>query len=159
MIYYAEKDVNDFVIGLYTPHDAAIPVEAVEITEEAYAKVIASGEALSDFKVVGNDLVIDTASQDATILKEAKQKAYAALKAERLARIQTVLPAIESDEMLEMIAELWLSIVSAAKAPTAEWQLVINIWQAAKLAGLDVSSMTLLANVENYDVSIDPNWP
>lgn len=81
------------------------------------------------------------------------------LKLERLRRIQITMPAIENDEVLEMISELWLSVAGTARSPTAEWQLIIDIWQAAKVAGIFVKNLTVLTDVELYDVGVDPVWP
>lgn len=160
MKYYAQKDINNFVIKLFNPYDEFdLAADIVEVTEASYAEAIASSEEITDYKVVAGALVLDTASQDVTILKEAKDKKIAELKVERLSRIQAIMPAIDDDATLEMMSELWKSIAGAARAPTVEWQSMIDIWTAAKQAGLAIKAMTILADVENYDTTVTPAWP
>lgn len=75
MKYYAKKDLNDFVIELYTPHDEFdLAADIVEITETAYASAISGPDAVTDYKVVGTDLVLDSASQLETIRLEQVEK-------------------------------------------------------------------------------------
>lgn len=79
MKFYAKKDINDFVVELYNPHDEFdLAADIVEITAAAYSNAISSGETLTDYKLSGQDLVLDTASQADTIAKEDLVKAKGA---------------------------------------------------------------------------------
>ena len=83
MKYYAKINADGFVIELYTPHDEFSLTDVVEIREAAYTSAISSGEALTDYKVVDEYLVLDKAKQETTIIKEkiAKVKITAEKKA------------------------------------------------------------------------------
>jgi len=72
MKYYARIDtVTNFVKELFAPHDEFdLAPDIVEISEAAYSESIASGEVLTDYKVLGMDLVLDVDSQAETIRLE-----------------------------------------------------------------------------------------
>lgn len=80
------------------------------------------------------------------------------LKAEGLTRIQVEMPAIYNFDTLELVREQWLSIAPAARAPTATFQSIIDIYQAAR-DGVIVLNGATPAEVTAYDVLTDPTWP
>ena len=80
------------------------------------------------------------------------------LKDEGLSRIQAVLPAISSFDTLELVREMWLSIAPAARAATADFQSVIDIYQAARDGVVFLNTATD-GEVSSYDVTTSPSWP
>lgn len=80
------------------------------------------------------------------------------LKDEGLSRIQAVMPAINSFDTLELVREMWLSTAPAARAATATFQSIIDIYQAAR-DGVIVLNGATPAEVTAYDVLTDPVWP
>lgn len=91
----------------------------------------------------------------ADVLPEYKDERVAAIKAEGLARIQAVLPAIDSFDALELAREQWLSIAPAARTPTAAWTSVINIYTAGRNAAILVRAAANLTAVD----AVTPAWP
>ena len=80
------------------------------------------------------------------------------LKDEGLSRIQVEMPAITNFDMLELVREQWLSTAPAARAATATFQSIIDIYQAAR-DGIIVLNAATPAEVTAYDVLSDPAWP
>ena len=88
-------------------------------------------------------------------LPDYKTERVAAIKAEGLDRIQAVFPAINSFDELALVRELFLSILPAARSPTANWQRMIDIYTAGRNAITAVNSATTQAQVD----AVSPAWP
>jgi len=80
------------------------------------------------------------------------------LKEEGLIRIQTIMPAIGNFDTLELVREMWLSIAVAARSATVDFQLIIDIYQAARTGVIFLNTATDSAVIA-YNVSTDPSWP
>lgn len=80
------------------------------------------------------------------------------IKQEGLARINAVFPAIDDIDQLHFHVEFWLSIAPAARQPTANFQLVSNIYTAAKDAIQFINTATD-QQVMDYNAATDPAWP
>lgn len=89
-------------------------------------------------------------------LPDHKADKIEAIKAEGLARIHDTFPAITSFDQLDLIHDLYLSILPAARtSPTARWQRMVNIWQAGQAAITQVRNATTQAQVD----AVTPAWP
>lgn len=78
---------------------------------------------------------------------------------EGLRRIQGYMPGLVSLYVLEPLRELWLSIVPAARAPTATMTSVINIYSYARDKIIWLRNTATDAEVDAYDPSTDTGWP
>lgn len=92
-------------------------------------------------------------------LAEIKKNKVIELKSEGLNRVQSVFPAINDFDELDLVREQWLSITSDARQATTDFQKMIDIVQAGKLAITDINTLTTAANVRAYDVVNTPTWP
>lgn len=102
-----------------------------------------------------NDAAVQAIIDAFDPLPDYKAERIAAIKADGLARIQAVFPAINSFDELALIRELFLSILPAARAPTANWQRMIDIYTAGRNAVIAVNSATTKALVD----AVTPAWP
>lgn len=84
-----------------------------------------------------------------------KAAKIATLKAEGLVRINVLFPEINSMDEITFYAEFWLSLTAVARSPTANFQKVINIHNAAKSAIASVKSATTTAQVD----AVTASWP
>ena len=80
------------------------------------------------------------------------------LKNEGLSRIQAVMPAINNFDTLELVREMWLSIIPASRGATTDFQSIIDIYQAARNGVIFLNSASDV-DVTTYDVLTDPTWP
>lgn len=115
------------------------------------------GEFIQKWILLGN--AIGAAFTPTELVSKAKAAKIEELRAERLVRIQAVLPGVTSDDTLELMSEMWLSIAPAARQATATWQNAINIYTAGKQAGIAVNALTTVAEIELYNVATNPSWP
>jgi hypothetical protein len=99
--------------------------------------------------------IIDTYDQLAAV----KVDKIIELKAEGLARIQTIYPAINDWDDLDLVRDQYLSVAPAARQATAEFQAMIDIFQAGKDAATVIAALATIANVEAYDAVNTPVWP
>lgn len=88
-------------------------------------------------------------------LPDIKKSMVYEIKANGLARINAIFPAISSVDEVEFYAEFWLSIVPAARSATVNFQKIINIHNAAKTAIASVNGAANAAGVSAVTVS----WP
>lgn len=93
------------------------------------------------------------------LLANAKRDKIQELKAEGLSRIQAAIPGIAGWDHLGLVREQWLSIASAARSATADFQLVIDVYQAGRAAVSDIGALTAVTAIDGYDVVADPSWP
>jgi len=77
------------------------------------------------------------------------------IKADGLARMNAVFPAIKSLDEVAFQAEFWLSIAPAARVPTANFKRIIDIYTAAKNAVSAVNAATTQAQID----AVAPAWP
>ena len=114
---------------------------------------------------VNLDNPVDT-SQDATVqaiidaydpLPDQKADAIAGIKATALAKMQTIFPALADIDTVNLVAELWQSIASAARSPTANMTKVINVYTAAKSGIANVNAATTKADIDAAVAAIV--WP
>ncbi len=81
------------------------------------------------------------------------------LKNEGLSRIQLLFPSISDFDELALVREQWLSMTSASRSPTVEFQKMIDIYSAG-LSGISaINALTTVTDVQNYDVVNTPAWP
>ena len=92
-------------------------------------------------------------------LPDAKELKIVELKEEGLSRIQAVFPAIQSFDDIAFQREFFLSIAPAARNPTVNFQQIIDIYQAGLNARDAINALTTVAEVEAYNVGVDPVWP
>jgi hypothetical protein len=85
----------------------------------------------------------------------AKKLRIAAIKADGLSRINSIMPAIGTFDELMLVRELWLSIKVASKSATPTMQAVIDIYQAGATAIGQVRAAATVAAVEAVVVA----WP
>lgn len=88
-------------------------------------------------------------------LLEAKRAKIGSIKQEGVTRINAEIPGITDFEQVQLLRELWLSILGAARNPTTKWQAVIDIYQAGA-AG--VSSVNAAATVQEVEAVV-VTWP
>lgn len=105
--------------------------------------------------VSSNDAAVQALIDDYNPLADQKATRVALIKAEGLVRINTTFPAITSLDEVSFYAELWLSIAPAARAATAPFQKIINIYSAAKTAIVSVNAATTKAQIDAVVVA----WP
>lgn len=103
-----------------------------------------------------NDTAVQAIIDSFDPLPDYKAEKIEAIKAEGLARIHQTFEAITSFDQLDLIRELYLSILPAARtSPTARWQRMVNIWQAGRAAITQVRNATTQAQVD----AVTPAWP
>lgn len=138
----------------------AIPVDAFIIDDVLYNNLLVDNRA-------GKEIVYDSGTnlpksiewKDSVTLDEVKKAKIAELKQEALSRMQLILPGIKDFDTLELMQELWSSILPAAKSVTTDLASVINIYQAGKSAAIDINALATNTLVYNYDVVNSPSWP
>lgn len=131
---------------LDTELNASIPDEPANVDWQAYLAWVAEGNTPDP----------EFTAQEASDL--ARTTKILELKDEGLARIQAVMPGIDNFNTLELIREMWLSTAVAARAATADFQSVIDIYQAARDGVIFLNTATD-NEVTAYDVTTDPTWP
>lgn len=102
-----------------------------------------------------NDAAAQTIIDAFDPLPDAKKDAIAAVKATGLAKIQAAFPAIDSFDALDFYSQLWLSIASAARAPTTRFSNIIAIYQAGANAITQINAAASTAAV----AAVVPAWP
>lgn len=120
--------------------------------------VQAAGHALSQVDgawISSNDAAVQAIIDSFDPLPSYKAERIEALKADGLARIQAVFPAIKSFDELALIRELYLSIAPAARQPTTNWQRMINIYTAGQAAAASINAASTKAQVD----AVTPSWP
>lgn len=88
-------------------------------------------------------------------LPDRKKTRVDAIKAEGLARINDIFPAIKSVDEIAFYVEFWLSIKSTSRASTINFQKSIDIYTAAKAAISSVNSAVDVAGINAVVVA----WP
>lgn len=84
-----------------------------------------------------------------------KAARVAAIKLDGLAHIQAVYPAIRSFDDLQLVSDIILSIVPAARQLTADMTKAAAIWNAGKAAIASVNAATTAAQV----AAVVAAWP
>lgn len=134
---------------------------AINYTEKGdglHRAIAAAGHKLRQVNQVwrsSNDAAVQAIIDSYDPLPDYKSTKIAAIKAEAVTRMQAVLAGIESVNQVELMAELWLSIASAARSPTAKMTSVINIYNAAKTGIASCNAATTKAQLDAVVV----NWP
>lgn len=88
-------------------------------------------------------------------LPDHKKTRVDAIKADGLARINALFPAITSVDEIAFYAEFWLSVKSTSRAATVNFQKVIDIFTAAKTFIASVNAAVNVAGINAVVVS----WP
>ena len=109
--------------------------------------------------VSDNDVVVQTIIDAYDHMPDIKTNKISELKTEGLARIQLIFPAIENWDDLELVRDQWLSIVPAARQATANFQSMIDIFQAGRNAAITINALVDVVSVQAYSVQTDPVWP
>jgi len=89
----------------------------------------------------------------------AKVEKIVELKAEGLARLQAVHPAIENFDTLQLVSDIIQSILPAARNLTADMTSLSATYQAGLAARTAINSLTTVSEVDAYDVVNSPSWP
>ncbi len=147
MINYTEKGIS--------LHDA--------ILLAGYTLLNIDGVFVAEDSLGNQSLAIDSTVQaiiDAyDELPDSKAIKKLELKNEGLSRIQLLFPPISGFDELALVREQWLSMASAARSPTVNFQKMIDIYSAG-LSGISaINALTTVTNVQNYDVVNTPAWP
>jgi hypothetical protein len=85
----------------------------------------------------------------------AKQAKIDAIKIDGRAHVGILFPALSTFDMISLEAERWLSIASAARNPTANYQKLINTYNAATGGIASVNAAGTIAAVNAVTVV----WP
>jgi len=123
-----------------------------------HAAIAAAGHSLVQRDGVwlsSNDLAVQNIIDAYNELGDQKATRNAAIKADGLARINALFPAIQSLDDIAFQAEFWLSIAPAARSPTVNFSKIINIYSAAKTAITAVNACTTKAQID----AVTPAWP
>ncbi len=135
-----------------------MPINYVEKGYRLHAAVRAAGHSLWEENGVwksSNDAVVQAIIDNYNDFADYKADRIAQIKAAGLARIQAVFPAINSFDELALIRDLFLSILPAARSPTANWQRMIDIYTAGRNAVIGVNNATTKQQVD----AVTPAWP
>ena len=135
----------------YWPTSA--PVNAIEVTNDI-ARELGDNP---NTKAYVDGVVVDYAAP--LVLADVKNEKLSELKSEGMARIAAVLPGIKDWDALELERERWLSVLPSARQATAQYQKVIDIYQAGRTAATAINNAASIAAVKAYDVAANPNWP
>ena len=136
---------------------------AINYTEKGYGlhlAVAAAGHWLRRINTVwtsDNDSAVQAIINSYDPLPYSKQTANDEIKATALEKIQTIFPAIPDIDTVNLIAEIWQSLVSQAKSPTTNMQTVISIYTAAKGGIQSVNAATDQAGIDSAVAAI--TWP
>lgn len=125
--------------------------------------IFAAGHWLKDSGRVGDanrwiasdEAAVQTIIDGYNPLAYDKKVKIAQIKADGLARIRTVFPAITDFEALALVRDQFLSVAPAARQPTANLQKMIDIYVAGANAIGSVNAATTSAQV----AVIVPAWP
>ena len=104
-----------------------------------------------------NDAAVQAIIDAYDPLPDQKADAVAAIKATALEKMQTLFSSLSDIDTVNLVAELWQSLVSQAKSPTTDWQTVINIYTAAKGGIQSVNAATDQAGIDSAVAGI--TWP
>lgn len=88
-----------------------------------------------------------------------KAEKISELKSEGLSRLQAIYPAIDSFDMLEIVSEIILSILPAARDLTVDMTSLSTVYQAGLSARIAINALSTLTEVDTYDVVNSPSWP
>jgi len=88
-------------------------------------------------------------------LVQAKQRKKLAIKVEAVQRMQTRFPAIRNADTVQLLRELMLSIVPAARDLTTDMQWIVDTYQAGETALAAVNAATTIPDVD----AVTPAWP
>lgn len=102
-----------------------------------------------------DDITVQAIINSYDPLPSIKTEKINTIKAEGLARIAAVFPAITNIDEIAFYAEFWTSIKATARQPTAPFQKIIDIYTAAKAAIASVKSATSQPAVDAVTVA----WP
>lgn len=135
-----------------------MPINYVEKGYRLHAAVRAAGHSLWEENGVwksSNDAFVQDIINNYDGFADYKADRIAAIKADGLARIQAVFPAINSFDELALVREMYLSIAAAARIPTSNWQRMIDIYTAGRNAATAVNNATTKQQVD----AVIPAWP
>ncbi len=114
---------------------------------------------LDNVFISDNDIAVQAIIDAYDELPDAKAIKKLELKNEGLSRIQLLFPSISDFDELALVREQWLSMASAARSPTVNFQKMIDIYSAG-LSGISaINALTTVTDVKNYDVVNTPAWP
>ena len=134
---------------------------AITYTEKGagmHAAIFAAGHKLAQVNGVwasSNDTAVQTIINAYNPLSDQKSERIALIKADGLARISLIFPAITSVDEVAFFADMWLSIAPAARAATVNFQKVIDIYTAQKNGVIAVNAATTKVLIDAVTVS----WP
>lgn len=113
----------------------------------------------SVFDYIDGVIVLNQARYDAELLPDIIKNKIEELKAEGVARMSARIAGIYDLEVVNLTREFWLSIDPGARQPTADFQYVIDVYQAGKDAVIVIKAFTDAASVTAYNVETAPAWP
>lgn len=109
--------------------------------------------------VSSDDVAVQAIIDSYDPLPDLKAAKVAAIKAEGLRRIQSVLPAIENFEELRLLREILMSVKATSLQLTTDMTRVRDTYNAGANAVTTVNGFTTVAQVNAYDPVTGPGWP
>lgn len=96
---------------------------------------------------------------DTRTLAQAKRQKLRELNGEFLSRVRTIYPSLNDIDEVKLVRDQFLSTAPSARQPTADFQKLIDTYQAAIGARTDIQALGNKAVVDAYDVANTPVWP
>lgn len=109
--------------------------------------------------VSSDDVAVQAIIDSYDPLPDLKAAKVAAIKAEGLRRIQSVLPAIENFEELRLLREILMSVKATSLQLTTDITRVRDIYTAGSNAVATVNGYTTIAKVNAFDAINSVGWP
>ncbi len=123
-----------------------------------HSSVGAAGHQLSQVDgvwVSSNDVAVQAIIDAYNPLPDLKAKKVDFLVAQGMVLVQQVMPGIQTFDQLDLVKEQYLSLLTAARAPTARFQKLIDIYTVGETAINQVKAATTQAQVD----AVNPVWP
>lgn len=98
-------------------------------------------------------------SKKPATLAEAKQAKRKELREEFISRVVVLYPTLKDMDEIKLVRDQFLSVAPAARAPTTDFQKLIDTYQVAQDALTAINALGDVASVEAYDVVNTPAWP
>jgi hypothetical protein len=86
-----------------------------------------------------------------------KQQAIGRIEAKGLGKIQTIFPSLANIDTVNLVAQLYLSIVPASRAPTTQFGNAASVYNAAQSAITNINAATTQPGVDSAEAGVV--WP
>ena len=137
-------------------------INYIEKGEGLHKAIISAGHFLykeSGVWYSSNDAAVQSIIDSYDNLQDEIENAKVRIKEYALHLIGNLFPAINSIDELELIKELWSSILPAARNPTSKLASAISIYATAKASISSVAALTSVQDAKDYNAETDPGWP